>query len=328
MFFEDDTVAKVAVSKANLRVFCFGSCWALPLSLLLRCFALWRNANLAGGFAGRFWLWFCLFGLFLVMICLRFWTTRVLYTTAFHCLRNVRTVPSANRPNRRGKKHLPRAKEASVQGTALNAPAPDTEPKRSPEEEARDILAVAAKNQPEDGPSTRRAAVRGCKYLRAMVSQYETTIQAVHSAARTHTQRSKGTVGPAVDYRPQGEALPVISADLTSELLHCLSTLPDPWPLAKITIDMEKPSQWVSKLCRLLPLLTSYAKRTVGLPSRRHVPDIAGALRAVQAILPKLEVKMIEFLAEWMVTLLMPASHVLESEGTPPFLYDAKGILV
>ena len=27
---------------------------------------------------------------------------------------------------------------------------------------------------------------------------------------------------------------------------------------------------------------------------------------------PKLEVKMIEFLAEWMVTLLMPASHVLE----------------
>ena len=139
-----------------------------------------------------------------------------------------------------------------------------------------------------------------------MLSQYETTIQAVHSAARTHTQRSKGTMGPAIDYCPQGEALPVISADLTSELLHCLSTLPDPWPPAKITIDMEKPSQWVSKLCRL------YAKRTVGLPSRRHVPDIAGALRAVQAILSKLEVKMIEFLAEWMVTLLMPASHVLE----------------
>ena len=47
-------MAKVAVSKANLRFFCFGSCWALPLSLLLRCLALWRNANLAGGFAGRF----------------------------------------------------------------------------------------------------------------------------------------------------------------------------------------------------------------------------------------------------------------------------------
>ena len=94
--------------------------------------------------------------------------------------------------------HLPRAKEAPVQGTALTAPAPGTEPKRSPEEEARDILATAAKNQPEDGPNTRRAAVRACKYLRAMVNQYETTIQAVHIAARTHTQKSKGTVGPAV----------------------------------------------------------------------------------------------------------------------------------
>ena len=29
----------------------------------------------------------------------------------------------------------------------------------------------------------------------------------MHFAARTHTQRSKGAVGPTVDYRPQGEAL-------------------------------------------------------------------------------------------------------------------------
>ena len=85
--FEDDTVAKVTVSKANLNVFV---CWALPRSLLLRCFALRRNANLAGGFAGRFWLWwFCcfLFVFDFVMICQRFWTTRVLVYTAFHCLR-------------------------------------------------------------------------------------------------------------------------------------------------------------------------------------------------------------------------------------------------
>ena len=77
------------------------------------------------------------------------------------------------------------------------------------------------------------------------------TVQEVHKAARIHTQMSKGTAGATADYRPQGGALPVISPELTSELLHCLSTLPDPWPLAKITIDMEKPSQWVSKLCRL-----------------------------------------------------------------------------
>jgi len=47
--------------------------------------------------------------------------------------------------------HLPSAKEAPVQDVALTAPAPGTEPTRSPEEEARDILAAAAKNQPEDG---------------------------------------------------------------------------------------------------------------------------------------------------------------------------------
>ena len=223
--------------------------------------------------------------------------------------------------------HLPRAKEAPVLDIARTAPTPGTEPTRSPEEEARDILATAAKNQPEDGPNTRRAAVRACKYLRAMVNQYESTIQAVHTAARTHTQRSKGAAGPAVDYRPQGEALPVISSDLTSELLHCLSTLPDPWPLAKITIDMEKPSQWVSKLCRLY-FADEYARRIVGLPSPTHVPDIAAALRAVQTILPKLEVKMIEFLAEWLVTLPIPATHVFGSEGTSSFLYAAQGILV
>jgi len=127
--------------------------------------------------------------------------------------------------------HLPRAKEAPVQDIALTAPAPGTEPKRSPEEEARDILATAAKNQPQDGPNTRRAAVRACKYLRAMVNQYESTIQAVPIAARTHTQKSKGTAGPVVDYRPQGEALPVISSDLLNYCIACpRSQTHDPWP--------------------------------------------------------------------------------------------------
>jgi len=124
--------------------------------------------------------------------------------------------------------HLPRTKDAPVQDIALTAPAPGTEPTQSPEEEARDILATAAKNQTEDGPNTRRAAVRACKYLRAMVNQYDSTICEVHLAARTHTQMSKSTVGAPVDYRPQGGALPVITPELTSELLHCLSTLPDP----------------------------------------------------------------------------------------------------
>ena len=98
-------MAKVAVSKANLRIFCVGSCWALPLSLLLRCLALWRNANLAGGFAGRF-----------LVVVLVVWlvshddlpeifgpheSCTLLLFTAYAI---VRTVPRANRPNRGKKK--------------------------------------------------------------------------------------------------------------------------------------------------------------------------------------------------------------------------------
>jgi len=168
--------------------------------------------------------------------------------------------------------NLPRTKEAPVRDINHAAPPANTEPSRSPEEEARDILATAAKNQAEDGPNTRRAAVRACKYLRAMVNQHGSTIQEVHRAARIDTQLSKGRAGSTTQYRPQGGELPVISPELTSELLQCLSTLPDPWPLAKITIDMEEPSQWVSKLCRLY-FADEYARRTVRVPSTTQVPS-------------------------------------------------------
>ena len=63
-----------------------------------------------------------------------------------------------------------------------------------------------------------------------MVNQYGSIIQEVHKAARIHTQLSKGTAGSTTQYRPQGRELPVISPELTSELLHCLSTLPDMAP--------------------------------------------------------------------------------------------------
>jgi len=176
--------------------------------------------------------------------------------------------------------NLPSTKEAPV--CDVEAPAhstASTEPPRSPEEEARDILATAAKNQAEDGPSTRRAAIRACKYLRAMVNQHGPLIQSAHEAAKIHTQRSKGNAAAAMQYRPKEGELPVIAPELTSELLHCLSTLPDPWPLAKITIDMEKPSQWVSKMCRLF-FADEYVRRTVGVPTTAQVPD-AEAMKAL-----------------------------------------------
>ena len=215
--------------------------------------------------------------------------------------------------------NLPSTKEAPVSDVEAAAHStPSTEPTRSPEEEARDILATAAKNQAEDGPSTRRAAIRACKYLRAMVNQHGPLIQAVHEAAKIHTQRSKGNAAATTQYRPKEGELPVIAPELTSELLHCLSTLPDPWPLAKITIDMEKPSQWVSKMCRLF-FADEYARRTVGVPTTAQVPDMEPALQAVQNILPKLEARIIEFLSEWLVTFLIPAKHVLDARA--PHLY-------
>ena len=151
-----------------------------------------------------------------------------------------------------------------------------------------------------------------------MVNQHGPLIQLAHEAAKSHTQRSKGTTAAAAHYRPQASELRVISPELTSELLHCLSTLPDPWPLAKVTIDMEKPSQWVSKMCRLF-FADDYARRTVGVPATARGPEVESALKAVHSILPKLEARIIEFLSEWLATFLMPAKHVLETRA--PHLY-------
>ena len=52
--------------------------------------------------------------------------------------------------------------------------------------------------------------------------------------------------------------------------------------------------------------------------------DLFFFLRFGRFILPILEVKMIEFLAEWMVTLLMPASHILEVRAPHFSFYDAQ----
>ena len=60
------------------------------------------------------------------------------------------------------------------------------------------------------------------------------------------TPRAKATTNPS-NTEGQPQELPTCSPQLTSELLHCLSTLPDPWPLAKITINWTQQAEWVSK---------------------------------------------------------------------------------
>ena len=73
------------------------------------------------------------------------------------------------------------------------------------------------------------------------------------------------------------------------------------WPLAKITINMDSSSQWVSRMCRFF-FADEYARHTVGTPTASQVPDMESAFRAVQNALPKLETRIIEFLAEWLVS--------------------------
>ena len=87
--FEDDTVAKVTVSKANLNVFCV----FVGLCPVFCCFAVLLVAKRKSGWGicGSFLVavvvlfWF---SLFFVMICHSLWTTRVLVHFCFHCLRN------------------------------------------------------------------------------------------------------------------------------------------------------------------------------------------------------------------------------------------------
>ena len=99
------------------------------------------------------------------------------------------------------------------------ATATTTESSQTPDEEARDILAKALRNQAEDGPSTRRAAIRAYKYLYAFVQQHGPQLQKVYEASKEHATRSKGN-DESLKYRAQPQELPTVPPQLTSELLH------------------------------------------------------------------------------------------------------------
>ena len=209
--------------------------------------------------------------------------------------------------------NVPQTQEVPDTGTPRAKAAEEKDETRQPEEEARDILAAAYKNQAENGPSTRRAAIRACKYLKVLVERHGKVIYKVHMAAREHTQQSKRSAASKQPQQPTGGTLKITS-ELTSELLHCLNAIPDPWPMAKIAIDMEKPAQWVTKMCRLY-FADIYARRTEGIPKTYPAPEVEAALQEVQQFLPDLEAKMMEFLAEWIVTLLSPATQIVKARA-------------
>ena len=210
--------------------------------------------------------------------------------------------------------NVPQTQDVPDRGTPRANAAKERDETRQPEDEARDILAAAYKNQAENGPNTRRAAIRACKYLKVLVDRHGKIIHEVHMAAREHTQQSKQAIATKQQYQPTGGTLPKITPELTSELLHCLTAIPDPWPMAKIAIDMEKPAQWVTKMCRLY-FADIYARKTEGFPKAFPAPGVGSTLREVEQFLPDLESKMIEFLAEWVVTLLSPATQIVKARA-------------
>ena len=75
---------------------------------------------------------------------------------------------------------------------------------------------------------------------------------------------------------------------------------------------MDSASQWVSRMCRLF-FADDYIRHTEGTPPASQTPNMESAFQAVHNALPKLENRVIEFLAEWLVALLAPARHVLET---------------
>ena len=63
----------------------------------------------------------------------------------------------------------------------------------------------------------------------------------------------------------------------------------------------------------------SFADEYVQRPGDPHTavqtPEIQNALRTVKGVLADLELRVIEFFSEWLVALLMPARHVLETRS-------------
>ena len=103
-----------------------------------------------------------------------------------------------------------------------------------------------------------------------MVRQHGPQLQRVYEASKEHATRSKGTQ-ENLKYRAQPQELPAVPPQLTSELLHCLSTLPDPWP--------------VSKMGRLF-FADEYVQRPGDPNTAAQTPEIQSALKTVKGVRP------------------------------------------
>ena len=154
--------------------------------------------------------------------------------------------------------NVPQTQDVPDRGTPRAKAAEDKDGTRQPEDEARDILAAAYKNQAENGPNTRRAAIRACKYLKVLVERHGKIIHQVHMAAREHTQQSKLATANKQQHQPAGGTLPKITPELTSELLHCLTAIPDPCVklcTAKLCLENQNKTYRDQSYPKAFPLL-------------------------------------------------------------------------
>ena len=65
-------------------------------------------------------------------------------------------------------------------------------------------------------------------------------------------------------------------------------------------------------------------RHAVETTSNKQQPQQHTALKAVQNVLADLETRAIEFISEWLVALLMPAKHVLETRSPHLSLHVAQ----
>ena len=110
--------------------------------------------------------------------------------------------------------NVPQTQDVPDRGTPRAKAATEKDNSRQPEEEAREILAAAYKNQAENGPNTRRAAIRACKYLRALVDRHGETIHKIDMAAREDTQQSKKATANKQQHQPVAAPCPKLRQNL------------------------------------------------------------------------------------------------------------------
>jgi len=95
------------------------------------------------------------------------------------------------------------------------------------------------------------------------------------------TRRTQQRHSGVTQTRSQPQELPAVPPQLTSDLLHCLSTLPDPLPLTKITINLDT----AMGIKDGKTFFADYVQRPGDPQTTVQTPEVQNALRTVKGVL-------------------------------------------